>query len=181
MIFNILSVLSFIGVIYLLIIKKWNNIIGIYLNYTKKIPTNFDLDTDLNLLKDVIKTISLELWECDIKYYKYENTDSYDILVKNKENTISIKSRLKIENDIPEISWFYITDIETGQYISYSSNLICFEFLWDYCITPYHQNIHKDEISKYNRVKNLIENKLTYIKRDRILNDILNRKPKNDN
>lgn len=178
-----LSTFSFLGVMYLLIVrfvvvkenKKTNS--GFYLPKVKELPKSYEIDPKLSLLKDVIQTCKNESWSGDISQESYSLSRTYSICLNNAKGNLKVKSRLRLghhENEIPRLVSFIIVD-ESGS-ISYEeneiANIICLDFIWNDYFIPYTNKLHDNEMMRYEGVKKSIIDKLVSLKRQRKLDDL---------
>jgi hypothetical protein len=109
--FEIFSLLSIIGVVYLLIrriqdqskLRSKADVAeetgGIYLPPIKKLPEPHSVDPELRLLKDVIKTCKLESWKSTIKVDYSVGSYLYEINIENPTGTLKIKARVRHTTD----------------------------------------------------------------------------------
>jgi hypothetical protein len=193
--FEIFSLLSIIGVIYLVIrrIQDQNKLRlksdmaeetgGVYLPPIKKLPEPHSVDPELRLLKDVIKTCKLEFWKSTIKIDYSIGSYLYEINIENPPGTLRIKARVRYSTDHflkrspARLTGFFIMDSTKGS-LSYTehsiANIICLEFLWNDYIIPHHQSEHDAHLDIYMSVRDSIKSKLVTLRRDESLENILN-------
>ena len=181
----ILSIVSFIGVVYLFLPKKVkkDNLIedDRYYHFPKLsgYPSIIDIDPGYSLLRDVILSCKGELWGYTVDLDRYSVFNRvYDIKIIDHSGVVSINSRIRIHSDdkVPVLVSFNISGV--GGSISYSSvgddiKLELLEFIWNYCIYPNSVNEFNSNMDHYRLVSGSISRSLVGLNRGRILDNLV--------
>ena len=174
--FSILSVISFLGVVYLLMEnhrKKYINkepetpsksFDGIYLKPVLPKPQSQDVDPNLQLLLDVINTAKMESWQSKIEI-DHLLSRTYKVEINNHSNDIRIVCRIRMEEErflpsrkikvskkiVPIVTGFHLLGgNRQGGAITYDTEdatTIILEFIWNNHIVPYHEKENSEALS----------------------------------
>ena len=151
-------------------------------------PLPDKVDSDLvegveEMLSEVLESVKLEGWEVDIKESSLFRGDAYDIIIKSHNDDVVIDSvvryksrysstdfdtrllRFKIStNDISGTKSYSFADSK------YKNDIIV--FLWDFILEK-HLEDNRIEIENYKSIINTIRKKLTGLRRNERLNQLL--------
>lgn len=183
---GLISVLSFLGVCYLLIKgsrKPKEDKVDIlddkYYHLPKLLgnPVINDIDPGYKVLRDVIFSCKSEGWKYEVKRDSSLTSYVYDVVIKSNDGSVTIMSRIRIYDDIqPNLVSFTIRVSEGN--ISYLDvdkgiELELLDFIWNYCLYPDSKKLHDEKLDYYNKVRDVIKSKLVSLNRGRKLDQIV--------
>ena len=163
------------------------------LEIPKQIPEFSDYDKDLTLLKDVIESAKLELWDVKIENESVGGRrECYEITLDSPNKSLEFFCRLYIDNPLPldrngqTSPKVYTTRIRKyvdpnnkgqGHYNADLSNndkakYLVLNFVWKYILDK-HQAEYDEHMSRYADVKSAIEKELKTLNRDRQLRKLI--------
>ena len=148
---------------------------SLILRKQKENPTIEDIDTNYQLLKDVIESAKLEKWHVELERESLSNRNSFTIT--NPTKTITISARLYADGK-PTIVGFRIKHSREGKSISYSpeknpmENYLILEFLWDIILEENDKEFNKHKFD-LTMTKETIEKELISLRRNKQLEKLL--------
>src|SRR5574343_959500 len=157
---GLISVLSFLGVCYLLIkgSRKPKDKVDLddkYYHLPKLLgnPVISDIDPGYKVLRDVIFSCRSEGWKYEVKRDWSLTSYIYDVVIKSNDGSVSIESRIRIyDDDIQPMLVLFIIRVSEGN-ISYGDKDIELElvdFIWNYCLYPDSKKLYDKELDYYN-------------------------------
>ncbi len=140
-----------------------------------ELPKMEDVDKEHCLLKDIIESIKLENWTCDVTYDSGYGSRSYVLLLENPSKTLTARSRIYLRDSLPSLSTFVIMKKDGN--LSYNCdnkevNFLVLSGVWDYII-KYHDGEYSRKFEQYITLKESIESHLVTIRRDLALKKLL--------
>jgi len=150
---------------------------GILLRPLKESASYETVDTNYDLVYDVLESIKVEDWDLELEpeisgitgYGTFRHTFT------SKDGKVTLRSRISEYSDGMSLSMFVIIGkdglIRIDQYSNINNDIIL--FLWDYVVEYYEKKYENDKISIENAVCG-IRKSLTTLRRSERLNSILN-------
>lgn len=146
-------------------------------------PILKDIDPDNKTLSDVLESVKLEDWKCEVKEERsYLDGGNYTITWDNPSKTVHLRGRLrmvessgKVKKYEPYLGGFHISSGDGSLSFSDSDTDVknhIILFMWDY-IVKYHENENKQIANSYKDSMVAISSKLTTLHRDRKLNTLI--------
>jgi hypothetical protein len=135
----------------------------------KERPKIEDIDQDSKLLKDIIESAKLEGWIPNIQ----EDPSglygrSWRIEIQNPSNTLTIRSVLRIYDDLPRVGYFSVGGISYDCKDNPVQRYLVIQYLWS-LIVEKNKKEYQYTWNSYLQDKEKVENCLTALKRDRQL------------
>lgn len=189
MLFNLLSVVSFIGVVYFYVCFHHG---GKFVGRVDKVevgkdvytfpklrdmPDSGDIDKEYGLLRDVIDTCRSEQWRYEVKRESYSISKVFSVNIFGPDNFIRISSRVRINDDDDlTLVGFHVMGKEGS--ISYDMRgvikFLCLDLIWNYCILPENSKEYNIEMERLGGICKSISDGLVSLNRDRKLGKLLN-------
>lgn len=146
-------------------------------------PILKDIDPNSKILFDVIESVKLEDWKCEVKEERSYDGGSYTITWDNPSKTTHIKGRMRMtevsssksKKYEPYLGGFHVSteggSLSFGDSDDEIKNHIIV-FIWDYII-KYHEDENKQITKSYNDSIAAISSKLITLNRSRKLNTLV--------
>lgn len=143
-------------------------------------PKFEDVDSDFQTLKDVIKSISLEEWVCEV--IDDARLECYDVNFTNPVKTLHLRVRLRINDIYPEkihLSWLNLTiTLPDGKKDAVSfdtdNNIVKYKAIslaWNH-VLKYHEDKNSATRKDFMDLKKAINDQLKTLARDSKLNSM---------
>lgn len=145
----------------------------------KEMPKIEDIDQDSKLLKDIIESVKLEGWIPNIQ----EDPSglygrSWRIEIQNPSNTLTIRSVLRLYDNLPHVGYFSVGGISYDCKDNPVQRYLVIQYLWS-LIVEKNKKEYQYTWKHYVEAKEIIEDKLTTLKRDKQLEKLFDQNLEN--